>query len=136
MRLIDADALLKHLNDMYLGASPSDTDDEKTAKERRAICLGIDDCIGAVKDFPIANGWISVKDRLPDAAGYECLVCAVNENFNQTHVFTAHTGYGDPGWWTGNVHYMARVLSPRDNRVHPALRITHWMPLPEQPLET
>ena len=80
-------------------------------------------------------GWISVKDRLPDQAGYGCLVCAVNENYNQTHVFTAFTGYGEPGWWTGNVHYMARVKSPQDNRVHPALKITHWMPLPEPPKE-
>ncbi len=80
-------------------------------------------------------GWISVKDRLPDQAGYECLVCAVNENYNQTHVFTASTGYGEPGWWTGNVHYMARVKSPQDNRVHPALKITHWLPLPEPPKE-
>lgn len=79
--------------------------------------------------------WISVKDRLPDAAGYECLVCAVNENYNQTHVFTAHTGYGEPGWWTGNVHYMSRVTSPSDNRLHPALNVTHWMPLPEPPKE-
>lgn len=77
--------------------------------------------------------WISVKDRMPDAAGYECLVCAVNENYNQTHVFTAHTGYGEPGWWTGNVHYMSRVTSPSDNRLHPALKVTHWMPLPEPP---
>lgn len=77
--------------------------------------------------------WISVKDRLPDAAGYECLVCAINENYNQMHVFTAHTGYGEPGWWTSNVHYMARVLSPSDNKLHPALKVTHWMPLPEPP---
>lgn len=77
--------------------------------------------------------WISVKDRLPDAAGYECLVCAVNENYNQTHIFTAHTGYGEPGWWTGNVHYMNRVTSPSDNRLHPALNVTHWMPLPTPP---
>lgn len=81
------------------------------------------------------GGWISVKDRLPDAAGYECLVCAVNENYNQTHVFTAHTGYGEPGWWTGNVHYMSRAASPSDNRLHPALKVTHWMPLPEPPEE-
>lgn len=79
--------------------------------------------------------WISVKDRLPDAAGYECLVCAVNENYNQTHVFTAHTGYGEPGWWTSNVHYMSRATSPSDNKLHPAMKVTHWMPLPEAPKE-
>lgn len=79
------------------------------------------------------TAWVSVEDRLPDAAGYECLVYAVNENTHQTHVFTAFTGYGEPGWWTSNVHYMSRAKSPSDNRLHPALRVTHWMPLPEPP---
>jgi hypothetical protein len=82
-----------------------------------------------------AAGWISVEDRLPDAAGYECLVCAVNENTHQTHVFTAFTGYGEPGWWTSNAHYMSRAKSPSDNRLHSALRVTHWKPLPELPEE-
>lgn len=91
------------------------------------------DAMDAVRNAP--DGWISVKDRLPDAAGYECLVCAVNENYNQTHVFTAHTGYGEPGWWTSNVHYMSRATSPSDNKLHPALKVTHWMPLPEPPKE-
>lgn len=99
----------------------------------------IDEIKMAITDMKICEtnnaGWISVKDRLPDAAGYECLVCAVNENYNQTHVFTAHTGYGEPGWWTGNVHYMSRITSPSDNRLHPALNVTHWMPLPEPPKE-
>ena len=93
------------------------------------------DSDGKITLLPIQPQWISVKDRLPDAAGYECLVCAVNENYNQTHVFTAHTGYGEPGWWTSNVHYMSRVKSPSDNRLHPALNVTHWMPLPEPPKE-
>ena len=81
------------------------------------------------------DNWISVKDRLPDAAGYECLVYAINENTNQPHIFTAHTGYGEPGWWTGNVHYMAKTKNPSDNSLHSALKVTHWMPLPEPPKE-
>ena len=120
MRLIDADALLsERMRSMYYHLPNGDT----------AVPL-ID-----IEHAPTIGGWISVKDRLPDAAGYECLVCAVNENYNQTHVFTAHTGYGEPGWWTGNVHYMSRVTSPSDNRLHPALNVTHWMPLPEPPKE-
>lgn len=86
-----------------------------------------------IDNAPTIGGWISVKDMLPDAAGYECLVCAVNENTHQTHVFTAFTGYGEPGWWTSNVDYMSRAKSPNDNRLHSALRVTHWMPLPEMP---
>lgn len=88
-----------------------------------------------IRELEAGQQWISAKDRLPDAAGYECLVCAVNENYNQTHVLTAHTGYGEPGWWTGNVNYMSGATSPRDNRLHPALNVTHWMPLPEPPKE-
>lgn len=129
MRLIDADALfakMKERHDMYAGCSY--VGDKARQDELGAV-------MGDIVNAPTIGGWISVKDRLPDAAGYECLVCAVNENYNQTHVFTAHTGYGEPGWWTGNVHYMSRVTSPSDNRLHPALNVTHWMPLPEPPKE-
>jgi len=114
MRPIDADVLKQDLTRFY--------DGEVTAKE-------------LIDTQPTVGGWISVKDRKPDAAGYECLVCAVNENTNQTHVFTACTGYGEPGWWTYNTTYMSKARSPRDNSVHPALKITHWMPLPEAPKE-
>lgn len=117
MRLIDADALWRNM----------ETADWYNNADRDEVAEPL------ILSSQTIGGWISVKDRLPDAAGYECLVCAVNENYNQTHVFTAHTGYGEPGWWTGNVHYMSRVTSPSDNRLHPALNVTHWMPLPEPP---
>ena len=134
-RLIDADALCRVLNDHWLATSPSDRDTEEVAAERAAMCRGLDYAMRIVEQMPTIGGWISVKDRLPEAAGYECLVCAANENTNQTHVFTAHTGYGEPGWWTSNAHYMSRAKSPSDNSLHPALRVTHWMPLPEPPEE-
>lgn len=120
MRTIDADALERKLMVMP---------DEELCED---CCYNV---VNAISEMPTVGGWISVKDRLPDAAGYECLVCAVNENYNQTHVFTAFTGYGEPGWWTSNVHYMSRVKSPTDNSLHPALKVTHWMPLPEPPKE-
>lgn len=129
MRLIDADALfaeVKVRHDLFI-------DSEYIGDKARRDELGI--FMADIVNAPTAVGWISVKDRLPDAAGYECLVCAVNENYNQTHVFTAHTGYGEPGWWTGNVHYMSRATSPSDNKLHHALKVTHWMPLPEPPTE-
>jgi hypothetical protein len=122
MRLIDADALDKRI---YEEIPIKEFGTVKRMARMREI----------VGEAPTVGGWISVKDRLPEAAGYECLVCAVNENYNQTHVFTAHTGYGEPGWWTSNVHYMSRAKSPTDNSLHPALKVTHWMPLPEPPKE-
>lgn len=126
MRLIDADALKEQIENF-------NCKDCNHYNYVRCRACQIDDALSYIDDAPTIGGWISVKDRLPDAAGYECLVCAVNENYNQTHIFTAHTGYGEPGWWTGNVHYMSRITSPSDNRLHPALNVTHWMPLPTPP---
>ncbi len=85
---------------------------------------------------PTANGWISVKDRLPDTAGIECLVCAVNKKYNQTHVITAYSGYDGPGWWTTDMNYMSGPYElPRNTWLHPSLKVTHWMHLPEPPKE-
>ena len=118
MRMIDGDRLLEWLRDL----------------SERGRIITVPDIRFIVSELA-KSVWISVEDRLPDAAGYECLVCAVNENYNQTHIFTAHTGYGEPGWWTSNVHYMSRAKSPCDNSLHSALKVTHWMPLPEPPEE-
>lgn len=126
MRLIDADALKEQIENF-------NCKDCNHYNFVRCRACQIDDALSYIDDAPTVAQWISVKDRLPDAAGYECLVCAVNENYNQTHVFTAHTGYGEPGWWTSNVHYMSRITSPSDNKLHPALNVTHWMPLPTPP---
>lgn len=78
-----------------------------------------------------AQGWISVKDRLPDAAGYKCLVAAINK-FGQKSVFTAFTGYGDFEWYTTDVIYMNKA---NRSTVSEGWTITHWMPLPEPPKE-
>lgn len=83
------------------------------------------------KDINVTTKWISVKDRLPDAAGYKCLVMAINK-FGQKSVFTAHTGYGDFEWYTTDVIYMNKV---NRNTVSDAWTITHWTPLPEPPKE-
>ena len=77
------------------------------------------------------GGWISVKDRMPEQAGYRCLVSAEYGDGKRT-VFTAFTGYGEPGWWTYESVYMEKVRES-DNRVHHNYHITHWMPLPEPP---
>ena len=121
-RLIDGDALVYELTEMVR---------HSTGEYKHGIAAAR----LVAMETPTIGGWISVKDRLPEAAGYECLVCAANENTHQTHVFTAHTGYGEPGWWTSNAHYMSKAKSPSDNSLHPALRVTHWMLLPEPPKE-
>lgn len=68
--------------------------------------------------------WISVEDRLPDMCGCKCLVSATNQ-FGQTDVFTAFTGYMEHGKLEFHSCEPTHELS--------AWTITHWMPLPDAP---
>ena len=116
MRLIDADRLLSdRMRGKYYHLPNGDT----------AVPI-ID-----IENAPTISGWISVKDRMPEQAGYRCLVSAGYGDGKRT-VFTAFTGYGEPGWWTYESVYMEKVRES-DNRVHHNYHITHWMPLPEPP---
>ena len=71
--------------------------------------------------------WTPVSERLPNMCGFKCLVCAKNK-FEQTHVFTAFTGYMEHG----KLEFHS-CEPPYDDLS--AWEITHWMPLPEAPKE-
>ena len=77
------------------------------------------------------GNWISVKDRLPDAAGVPVLVTAVN-TYGQNDVFEAFMGYGDFKWYTENVTRMSKKTDI-SCEVGEAWTITHWMVKPEPP---
>ena len=112
MRLIDADALKEDLTRFY--------DNEVTARK-------------LIDEQPTVGEWVSVKDRTPEAAGYKCIVCAVN-TFGQKDVFIAFTGYGDMKWYTMDTTKIGKFVHS-NNDVSEAWTITHWMPLPEPPKE-
>ena len=80
------------------------------------------------------RGWISVKDRLPDAAGVEVLVLAHNNYYDTYVIFIAFLAYGEIKWCTYDTTKMT-LERPTDNTVNERLTITHWMPLPEPPKE-
>ena len=71
--------------------------------------------------------WIPCSERLPNMCGFKCLVCAKNK-FEQTHVFTAFTGYMEHG----KLEFHS-CEHPYDDLS--AWEITHWMLLPEAPKE-
>ena len=85
--------------------------------------------LGDIADYLIENGvtvqeWISVKDGLPDACGFPCLLCGKN-SFGQIRVFEGFTGYLERGkfeWHSNQKDIDIDVWT-----------ITHWMPLPEPP---
>ena len=86
--------------------------------------LGTVEELAALKE---QTRWIPVSERLPNVCGFKCLVCAKNK-FEQTHVFTAFTGYMEHG----KLEFHS-CEPPYDDLS--AWEITHWMPLPEAPKE-
>ena len=86
--------------------------------------LGTVEELAALKE---RTRWIPVSERLPNMCGFKCLVCAKNK-FEQTHVFTAFTGYMEHG----KLEFHS-CEPPYDDLS--AWEITHWMLLPEAPKE-
>ena len=86
--------------------------------------------LGPVEEFAALKErtrWIPCSERLPNMCGFKCLVCAKNK-FEQTHVFTAFTGYMEHG----KLEFHS-CEHPYDDLS--AWEITHWIPLPETPKE-
>lgn len=97
----------------YLGADVSNTDDLRTICERRIAYKKERDKVGESQPLPVGNGWISVKDRLPEESG-PYLVYVIGHKRGNLGSFYANP---KPRW------------SWRDDLV------THWMPLPSPPAE-
>ena len=79
------------------------------ADEKRAIITDLVNGIPTVNAVPVVQRWISVKDRLPEVAGWYLVF--YNGSAMQVAFFKGKK-------W------------PFDNHYH---TITHWMPLPEPP---
>lgn len=69
--------------------------------------------------------WISVKERLPDAAqGEDCVLGFVNGyngqiTFTDAYLFVKYD-YAENAWWSEDYDIEG-------------CKVTHWMPLPEPP---
>lgn len=113
MRLIDADALKKQIEDFHC----KDCDNYNFVRCR---ACHIDDAISYLEEAPTIGNWINIKDRLPEEET-ECLcwfgdyplgafarVCRWNK------IKGAFWCYSDNAKWAF---------------------VTHWMPLPEPPKE-
>jgi len=113
----------------YLKVTAEFYDPEATPETVRA-CVEQDlEDAGYEVEVSSFGNWISVKDRLPDAAGVPVLVTAVN-TYGQKDVFEAYMGYGDFKWYTETVTRMSRKTDI-SCEVSDAWTITHWMEKPE-----
>lgn len=112
MILIDKDALLKEM-DKLCGDCGLTLDIDKCGR-----CKTFE-AIMTVSRSEMVNGWISVKDRMPDD-GKDVLVLIP---FQNTWIY--YVSYVESGKW-----YVPTMYG-RNN----VPDITHWMPLPEPPKE-
>lgn len=69
------------------------------------------------------NGWISVKDRLPECEGTACLVY-----YQQDERFDLD--YWMEGCWADHEEYVQYVATVSHQHIFPP---SHWMPLPNPP---
>ena len=97
-RLIDADAL------RYMTVA-------ECSGHSIEYAMGWKACVDWIKTLPTVGGWISVKDRLPNVAGWYLVF------YNGSKMQVAF--FKGKKW-------------PFDNYYH---KVTHWMPLPEPPKE-
>lgn len=119
-RLIDADALMLYLNDIYFRNSPNGNSWRETLEikqYRESVCEGLEMAMKSVEEAPTVCGWISVKDRLPE--DYIKVLVAVTD---VAGTFVAVVWREDNNWNDGEGGW------PNED-------VTHWMPFPEPPKE-
>ena len=144
MRLIDADAMIMRLSDWALGASPNESDRGETRALRQREYDTIEHCVGVIVSSPTVDGWISVKDKLPEmhmTYRYDgdppeevpsgickskiVLVAVLCKESGEPEYFVGRGFLRDGEWWDCDGFY--------ESPIH--FEVTHWMPLPEPPEE-
>ena len=89
MRLIDADALIMHLNDWALSVSGNDTEYED-----------VQAFIKCVAEWPSANQWIRCDIRLPDIAYIPYLIAYevdCKTDVSKSYWYGSKLGWSDEG---------------------------------------
>jgi len=114
MRLIDADALTKEIEDF-------NCKDCNHYNYVRCRACPIDDAVTYIDEAPTVGEWVSVNDRLPEKRK---AVLAYAPRYNNIWAVVLI----DNGW---------NIWAPVGTKYDPDWDgpITHWMPLPEPPEE-
>ena len=128
-RLIDVDALAKWLGKTYEPPYKLDGDEINSLRWPIDIAQQTDIWKERLMEFATDinvhnNGWISVKDRLPERKWIDCLVATRIQTDGTRGVNIAWLN-DDNGVWSSNDKWIC------DGREI----VTHWMPLPEPPKE-
>lgn len=126
MRLIDADALKKE----WRMGDVCDTCDQDVGQCGNDYCFSKMDVCAMIDDTPTVNGWISVKDRLPEATKPDA-----NGNITFSDYVLTYQTYKDGfSWVTTDACRVDRGVWMHEVPGS-GCKVTHWMTLPEPPKE-
>lgn len=138
MRLIDADALKELLIDTLESIKKNPKMDGQEA-HIIAACHMLTEMIDDASTVSTArNGWISVKDRLPEYPGHYLVCTSINYwhggcmDINENH---KHYPNGTPVGYDGTTMSVLDCyydVTGHWNRVCDS-HVAHWMPIPEPP---
>lgn len=115
----------------------TEKDRERIKKELKMTCPLIDESKEA------DDGWISVKDRLPEDLT-ECNIAYINTNpapYYEHIKNKMQTGcavyFGGKWYWYGpcTKDYLAEYQECYPDRLNAALEVIYWMPIPDPPKE-
>lgn len=124
-RLIDADKLMLSLNDNYLANSPTGNETLEIKDYRESMCEGLEIAMATVEGAPTVNGWISVKDKLPETNNEVLTTYLYDDEPSKRYIEPA--SYFDDGEGKGHWHSIG------DECTIGCVRKTTiaWMPMPK-----
>ena len=140
MRLIDADAFYKKIEEIRMEYLEEDTLSSKFAAE--IIETVMDSYLQDAPTIdPVKQEWVSVKDRLPKEEDDVLVLIREIEHYgrhkekrNVYHwIFTGW--FIDGVWATTYCHGYKKIETENEEYPNCEHTVTHWMPLPEPPKE-
>lgn len=125
-RLIDADALIPTITDLYEPIDPSQPMTFNLAQIKEVV-----DAMPTVE--PKRGEWVSVDDRLPEynpAGTAKAYWVAYDTNKGKQMQIAIYSDY-----MYATTSELPPCVTWRDYESHKIKNVTHWMPLPEPPKE-
>lgn len=139
---INREAILGYLNDIWLTATPTDSTPAEDKQLAICRCMGLQDAMDAVKEFPGADTIEELQKQVLEwqkSRDLERSLCEVLEKQIPRWIpVTERLPENDGRYLVCNQPYKAQWVMIQEywkDSGWSGSSVTHWMPLPEPPKE-